>query len=131
MIKRTILIILTLALFSFCVQAQTIIPAKDALKHVGKKVTICDKVYDEDLKAFVIVLYLGGDRPNQLLTVTCRATGTNRSKHFDAPYKGKEICVTGIIIKDKDGKAVIKISDPVQIKPFMVDNMLQQKSSLN
>jgi hypothetical protein len=129
--KRTILIALSLALFSFYVQAQTIIPAKDALKHIGEKVTICDNVCDESLKAFVIVLYLGADRPNQLLTVACRATGKNRSKHFDAPYKGKEVCVTGIITKDKDGKPVIKVSDPAQIKPFMVDNMLQQKSSLH
>ncbi len=129
--KRTILITLTLALLSFCAQAQTIIPAKDALKHVGEKITICDKVFDESLKPFVIVLYLGGDRSNQLLTVTCRATGKNRSKHFDEPYKGKDICVTGIITKDKDGRPVIKISDPAQIKPYMVDNPVKQKSSLN
>ena len=129
--KPTILITLALALFSFCTQAQTIIPAKDALKHLGEKVTICDNVCDESLKAFVIVLYLGADRPNQLLTVACRATGKNRSKHFDAPYKGKEICVTGIVTKGKDSKPVIKVSDPAQIRPFMVDNMLQQKPSLH
>jgi len=126
--KRTILITLALAFFYFCAQAQTIIPAKDALKHVGEKVTICEKVYDESLKAFSIGLYLGGDRPNELLTVVCQATAKNRSRHFDAPYKGKEICVTGVIIKDHDGKPVIKVSDPAQIKPFMVDNTLQQKS---
>lgn len=128
--KRTILITLSLALFCFCAQAQAIIPAKDALKHLDEKVTICDKVYDESLKAFVIVLYLGGDRPNQLLTVVCRATGKNRSKHFDAPYKGKEICVTGVITKDH-GEPVIRVSDPAQIKPFMVDNMLDTKPSLH
>jgi len=129
--KRTILITFSLALFSFCAQAQTIIPAKDALKHVGEKVTICDEVYDEDLKAFVIVLFLGADRPNQLLTVACRATGKNKSKHFNAPYKGKKICVTGVITKGYDGKPVIKVSDPAQVKPFMVDNMLEQKASLH
>ena len=129
--KRTILITLTLALFSFCAQAQTIIPAKDALKHVGEKVTICDEVYDEDLKAFVIVLFLGGDRPNHLLTVACRATGKNKSKHFDAPYKGKEICVTGVITKGYNGNPLIKVSDPDQIKPFMVDNPVKEKPSLH
>ena len=129
--KRAFLITLSLVLFSVCVQAQTIIPAKDALKHLGQKVTICDKVYDEDLNASVIVLSLGGDRPNQLLTVTCKATGKNKSKHFDAPYKGKDICVTGVIIKGHDGKPVIKVSDPTQIQPFMVDNMLEQKASLH
>jgi len=125
------IITLNLALLSFCAQAQTIVPAKDALKHLGEKVAICDKVYDEDLKDLVIVLYLGGDRPNQLLTVVCRAGGKNKSKRFDAPYKGKDICVTGIITKGHDGKPVINISDPAQIKPFMVDNMLKQKASLH
>ncbi|MBV8391019.1 MAG: hypothetical protein JO080_14535 [Mucilaginibacter sp.] len=129
--KFTILITLTLALFSFGVQAQTIIPAKDALKHVGQKVTICEKVYDEDLKAFVVVLYLGGDRPNQLLTIVCRATSNSKSKHFNAPYKGKDICVTGVITKGSDGKPVIKISDPAQIKPFMEDSMPEQRASLH
>ncbi|HEY9002194.1 MAG TPA: hypothetical protein VIM89_12635 [Mucilaginibacter sp.] len=129
--KRSILTTLTLALFSFGVQAQTIIPAKDALKHVGEKVTICDEVYDEDLKTFVIVLFLGGDRPNQLLTVACRATGKNKSKHFNAPYKGKKISVTGVITKGHDGKPVINVSDPAQIKPFMEDSMPQQAPSLH
>jgi hypothetical protein len=129
--KRTILITLTLALTSFCAHAQTIVPAKDALKHLGEKVTICDKVYDEDLNALMIVLYLGGNSPNQLLTVTCRAAGKNKSKHFNAPYKGKDICVTGVIMKGSDGKPNIKVSDPAQIKPFMVDNMLEPKASLH
>ena len=129
--KCAILITLTLTLFSFGGQAQTIVPAKDALKHVGEKVTICDKVFDESLKPFVIVLYLGGDRSNQLLTVVCRAAGKNKSKHFNAPYKGKEICVTGVITKDHDDKPIIKVSDPAQIKPFMVDNMLDTKPSLH
>lgn len=124
--KHVILIITALVLLSFSAQAQTIIPAKDALKHVGQKVTICDKVYDEDLKAFVIVLYLGGDHPNQLMTVTCRAADKNKSKHFDTPYKGKDICVTGVITNGHDGKPVIKVSDPEQIKPFIVDSPVKQ-----
>lgn len=129
--KRAILIALTLALFSLGVQAQTVIPAKDALKHVGEKVTICDKVYGEDLKVFVLVLFLGGDRPNELLAVVCKPTGKNRSKQFNFPYKGKEICVTGVITKGHDGKPVIKVSDPDQIRPFMVDNPVKEKSSLH
>jgi len=124
--KHTILITLSLALFSFCAQGQTITPAKDALKHLGEKVTICDKVYDEDLKASMIVLFLGGDHPHQLMTVICKVTGKNKSKHFNAPYKGKDICVTGIITKGRDGKPVIGVSDPDQIAPFMVDNPVQQ-----
>ena len=89
-------------------------------------------VAGEDLKASVIVLFITNDRPNQLLTITCKATSKNKSNaHFDAPYKGREICVTGVIIKDKNGKPAIQVTNPAQIKPFMVDNPVKQKSSLN
>ncbi len=137
--KRAILITLTLALFSFSAQAQTLIPAKDALKHVGEKVKICDKVYGENIKKFAATLYLGGDHPDELLTVLIKADfKTNLKGHyennalFDTYYRGKDICVTGVVQKDKyTGKAMIRVTQPSQIKPFMVDNMLQQKSSLH
>jgi len=130
--KHIFLISAIMVLFAFGASAQSMIPAKDAAKHVGEKVTICDKVVSEDLKAYAIALYIGGDHPNQLLTVICRAAGKNKSKgHFNAPYQGKEICVTGTIVKDHDGTLVIRVTDPSQIKPFMVDSPVKQKSSLN
>ena len=137
--KRTILITLTLALFSFGVQAQMLIPAKDALKHVGEKVKICDKVYGENIKKFATTLYLGGDHPDELVAVLIKADFKTNLKghyennaHFDTYYRGKDICVTGVVQKDKyTGKAMIRVTQPSQIKPFMVDNMLQQKSPLH
>jgi len=137
--KRAILITLTLALFSFSAQAQTLIPAKDALKHVGEKVKICDKVYGENIKKFATTLYLGGDHPDELVAVLIKADFKTNLKghyennaHFDTYYRGKDICVTGVVQKDKyTGKAMIRVTQPSQIKPFMVDNMLQQKSSLH
>jgi micrococcal nuclease len=130
--KHIFLLSAIMVLFASGASAQSMIPAKDAARHVGEKVTICDKVVSENLKAYAIALYIGGDHPNQLLTVICRAAAKNKSKtHFDTPYQGKEICVTGVIMKDHDGTLVIRVTDPSQIKPFMVDNPVKQKSSLN
>src|ERR1700712_3131388 len=130
--KHIFLISAIMVMFSLGASAQSMISAKDAAKHVGEKVTICDKVVNENLKALAIALYIGGDRPNQLLTVICRAAGKNKSNaHFDVPYQGKEICVTGIVSKDKDGKAVIRVNDPKQIKPYMLDNPVKERSPVN
>ncbi|HTK21603.1 MAG TPA: hypothetical protein VL442_18925 [Mucilaginibacter sp.] len=134
--KRTILITLTLALLSFGVQAQSIVPAKDALKHVGEKIKICDKVFGESIRKFAMTLYLGGDHPDELVTVLIKADFKTNLKghyennaHFDNYYRGKDICVTGIVQKDKyTGKAMIRVTQPSQIKLVMVDNMMQQKS---
>ncbi|MBS1521195.1 MAG: hypothetical protein JST50_09370 [Bacteroidetes bacterium] len=137
--KRTTLITLTLALFSFCAQAQRIIPAKDALKHIGKKVKICDKVFGENIKKGVTTLYLGADHPDELITVVIKADFKTNLKghfennsHFDDYYRGKDICVTGVVQKDKyTGKATIRVTQPSQIKPFMEDSMPQQAPSLH
>lgn len=45
-------------------------------------------------------------------------------------FKGKDICVTGVVINDK-GKPDIVVTDPKQIKPYMVDSPVKQQSSLN
>ena len=130
--KYIFLISAIMVLFAFGASAQSMILAKDAAKHVGEKITVCDKVFSQDNRQFVVLLFLGSDRPNQLLTVVIRASGKTKFKgHFDGDYRGKDICVTGIVSKDKDGKAVIRVTDPAQIKPYMVDNPVKQKSSLN
>jgi len=130
--KHILLIAGSLIMLNLTVSAQSMIAAKDAAKHVGEKVTICDKVFRQDNRQFILALFLGGDQPNQLLTVAIRASGKTQFKgHFDADYRGKDICVTGFIIKGHDGKPVISVTDPSQIKPFMVDNPVKEKSSLN
>ena len=61
---KKLILLSAILLFIIKAFAQTI-PAKDALKHTGKKVTICDKVYGIKLDdhSKIITLYLGGDYP--------------------------------------------------------------------
>ncbi|HTD41785.1 MAG TPA: hypothetical protein VK671_14245 [Mucilaginibacter sp.] len=130
--KHILLIVTSLIMFNLTGSAQSMIAVKDAIKHISEKVTICDKVFSQDNRQFVVTLFLGGDQPNQLLTVVIRASSKTKFKgHFDADYRGKDICVAGVITKGQDGKPIIKVTDPNQIKPFMVDNPVKEKSSLN
>src|ERR1700760_1577456 len=105
----------------FKVSAQDIVPAKSAAKHKGEKVTICDKVFNTANDPEATSLYLGADLPEQLLTIIIKKGDLAKFKGHPAnDLKGKEICVTGVVIINK-GKAEIIVSNPKQIKPFMVD----------
>ncbi|HEY4194376.1 MAG TPA: hypothetical protein VGM63_02495 [Mucilaginibacter sp.] len=106
----------------FKVSAQDIVPAKYAAKHVGHKVTICDKIFNTGSNSEATSLYLAGDYPNQLLTIIIKTGDLAKFKGHPAnDLKGKEICVTGVVTLNK-GKAEITVSSPNQIKPFMVDS---------
>jgi hypothetical protein len=113
------------------VSAQGIVPAKYALKHIGKKVTICDKVYSANSNSNVTLLYLGGDYPEQLLTIIIKAGDLAKFKgHPGTDFKGKDIYVTGVIVSNK-GKAQIVVNDPRQIKPLLVDSPVKQIRKVN
>ena len=61
------------------------------------------------------LLNLGGNYPNQLLTIMI--PGKDRDKFKEKPeevYKGKAVCVTGKIV-DYKGKPEIVVSDPGQL----------------
>jgi len=63
---RKLLFICAIAVLPvFKVSAQTIIPVKDAAKYAGKKITTCDKVFSTKIDKGNIILYLGGDSPDQ------------------------------------------------------------------
>jgi DNA/RNA endonuclease YhcR with UshA esterase domain len=115
------------------VSAQIVIPATDAAKHVGEKVTICGTVFGQDSKAFNVTLYLGADRPGESLAVSIRFTGKARERakgFFDSTFKGKAICVTGTVLKGR-GAPYIKVNDPDQVKPFLTDNAIKQPVPVN
>ncbi|EHQ27280.1 hypothetical protein [Mucilaginibacter paludis] len=98
--------------------AQTTIDAKDAAKHIGEKVTICDKIYGGKFLSGggITLLDLGAAHPNELLTLLIK--GDDRKKFKDAPevaFKNKAVCVTGTVI-DYKGKPEIVITEADQIK---------------
>lgn len=116
---KTLTIIAALILFSIAkLSAQTRITAKDAANHIGEKVTVCDRVFRERNKAFSVGLYLG-DSTGHYLVVSIRFK--HQFQHSIGPdyfhFKGKKICVTGVIKKGP----IIKVDDPAQIKPDPAD----------
>ena len=111
---KNILIISAIILLSICkVSAQTVIAAKDAANHIGEKVTICDKVFREDNKAFSVSLYLG-DSTSYFVIVTIRFSSKFRDSipHDYFNFVGKQICVTGTVLKGP----YVKVNAPAQIK---------------
>ncbi len=108
-----------------------IIPAKYALKHTGRQVVICDKVFASERTSAQTVLYLGDDSPKQLLTVIIKDSDIAKFKgHPETDFKGKDVCVSGMVTNNK-GKAEIIVADPKQIKPYLVDNPVQPKKAVD
>ena len=129
---KKLLLFSAIILFSINkVTAQRMVPAKDAAKYVGKKVTICDKVYEQDNQAFVVTFFLGADHPRQLLRVAIRFSDRIHTKNFfDTSFKGKDICVTGVVQNDKAGP-YIRVNDPKQIRPYLVDTPVKKPLKTN
>lgn len=127
--KKLNLIPFLLLALPFCAFAQKRIAAKNAVKHIGENVTICDKVFDGKLSANAVVLAVAGDEPNQLLTVIIPAADRKKFKgHPETDYKGKDIMITGklLLYKNKPG---IVVSDPRQLKPVLADNVIMRQSA--
>jgi hypothetical protein len=104
------------------VSAQNIVPAKNAAKYFGHKIKVCDKVYGSSHTSDETLLYLGEEYPKQLLTLLIKTSDLAKFKgHADIDFKGKDICVTGVVINDK-GKPEIVVTDPKQLKPYLVDS---------
>ena len=107
--------------------AQNIIPAKNAAKYFGHKIKVCDKVYGSSHTSDGTLLYLGEEYPKQLLTLIIKPSDLSKFKgHPDIDFKGKDICITGVVVNDK-GKPEIIVTDPKQIKPYLVDSPVGKK----
>lgn len=129
--KKLFIISAIIILSGFTVSAQNIVPAEDAAKHIGKKVIVCDEVYNTKLENRTTFLYLGGDYPHQLLTIMIKSTDISKFKGYpEVDYRGKDICVTGVVVNYK-GKPKIVVSSPKQIKIVMVDSPVKQKALVN
>ena len=100
--------------------AAGVINPKEAHQHLGENQTVCGIVasthFVSSSKRQPTFLNLDQPYPNQIFTILI--WGENRPKFKEAPekyFKGKRICVTGII-KIYRGTPEIIVNDPSQIK---------------
>lgn len=122
--KRSLILITFITLIAGIASAQTKIPAKEAAKHIGETVMVCDKVYGTKFfdNSGMTLLDLGGNHPNQYLTVMINKEDHGKFKDKPEDYfKGANVCVTGKII-DYHGKPEIIVTDPKDLKIDMTDN---------
>jgi hypothetical protein len=129
--KKLLVLSAFAALFACKALAQTTVAVKNAAKHIGQTVKICDKVVDGKLIApsNTTLLDIGGDNPDQQLTIMIPAA--DRAKFKGRPeidYRGKDVIVTGKLATYK-GKTQITVSDPKQIKIVLMDNNRMQPIS--
>lgn len=99
--------------------AAATLTAKEAAQHVGENATICGTVvetaYLSKSTSKLTFLNIDGAHPNQPFDVVI--ADADRAKFTEAPevaYKGKKICVTGLIEKFKE-RPQVKVTDPKQI----------------
>lgn len=131
--KSLIIPALLATLCSFKASAQATIAVKDAGKHLGQTVKICDKVYNGKFisASNTTVLYLGDDYPNQALTVIISGAGRGKFKgRPEIDDKGKDFIVTGKLI-NYQGKPGIVINSPAQFKAVLIDNSKQPALKLH
>jgi DNA/RNA endonuclease YhcR with UshA esterase domain len=91
------------------------IDINDAIKNIGKKVTVCAAVYDIKSSSNITRINLGAKYPNSPLTIIIfERSYKNFSSTIEELYKNKNICVKGKI-EDYKGKAEITIESPENI----------------
>jgi hypothetical protein len=129
--KHILIIAVIILLSAFRISAQNIIPAKNAAKYFGHKIKVCDKVYGSSHSSDGTLLYLGEESPKQLLTLIIKTSDLPKFKgHPDIDFKGKDICITGMVVSDK-GKPEIIVTDPKQIRPYLVDGPVKRPVAVN
>ncbi len=90
------------------------IRAEDAAKYIGKRVTVCSQVYGVKELANINFINLGGQFPDNPLTLVVFSSDKRDFKQGLEIYNGKKVCVTGIV-KEHRGKLEIIINTPEEI----------------
>lgn len=98
--------------------AQNTIKAKDAYKYLGKRVTVCDTIYNRVASSYAVyyALYLGADKDFKRLLVKFQPSYVidNEQSKRNITFK-KEICVTGLVEGTKQ-HPTITVKDSTQMK---------------
>ncbi|WP_058834675.1 hypothetical protein [Luteimonas abyssi] len=101
------------------VAAQDMIPAEQAVRHVGKTGMVCGKVertrHAQNTEGEPTFLYMGGAFPRH--TFSARIPGSIRDNFRPSPeeLQGRDVCVVGAIQRDAS-RAEIAVSSPSNIK---------------
>jgi len=128
--KRSLILVAFITLVGSLASAQTKISAKEASKHIGETIMICDKVYGTKFfdNSGMTLLDLGGNHPNEYLTIVINKEDRDKFKNKPEEYfKGANVCVTGKII-DYKGKPEIIVTDPKDLKIDLTDNTIKSSS---
>ena len=100
-------------------QAQEMIPAVQAVRHIGKTAMVCGKVertrHAQNTEGEPTFLYMGGNFPRH--TFSARIPGSIRDSFRPSPeeLQGKDVCVVGSIERDAS-RAEIAVRAPSDIK---------------
>ena len=111
------------ALFVFKATAQSTVPVKNAAKHIGETVTVCDKVFSgKQAPSSNTTLLSIGDSPSQELTVMIPAAYRSKFKgNPEIDYIGRDVIIKGKLVNE-NGKPRIIVTDPKQLKIVLIDN---------
>ena len=100
--------------------SQSTVTAAEAAKHVGEKITVCDKVFGgrflENANDQPTLINMGDAYPNNPFTFVI--FGDNRKKFSYKPEDflvNKQVCVTGEIKTYRDKPQII-VTDTTQVK---------------
>jgi hypothetical protein len=104
-------------LLAFSCSAQKKIAAKDASKHSGETLMICDKVYATEVVKGenVTLLYLGSETGQYLTALVKGPANPKFNWHPERDFKGRSVCLSGKIV-DYKGKPAIYVTDASQLK---------------
>jgi DNA/RNA endonuclease YhcR with UshA esterase domain len=115
---KHIYLLLAVLLYGGVMNAQTAIKPEEVSRHIDDSVTVCGKVddmrYFESSKNSPTFLNIGGNFPNQLLTVVIWGDVRKEFKTNVDDLKGKQVCITGRIILYKERPEIV-IGQPSQI----------------
>lgn len=114
---KSLVLIPAFVLFTLSCSAQKKIAAKDAAKHSGETLMICDKVYaTEPVKGENLTLLYLGSETGQYLTALVKGPENAKFRwHPERDFKGRNVCLSGKIV-DYKGKPAIYVTDASQLK---------------
>lgn len=114
---KLLVLIPAFVLFALSCSAQKKIAAKDASKHSGETLMICDKVYaTEPVKGENLTLLYLGSETGQYLTALVKGPENAKFRwHPERDFKGRKVCLSGKIV-DYKGKPAIYVTDASQLK---------------